>query len=125
LSHSTSSIFVKGFQDRVLWTICLGWLWNSILLISVFWVVRTIDVSHWHLAQQVFLFVLELGLELRVSCLIVRYSTTWATPLDHSSALRRLRQKDYELEVGLYYIARCCLKKIKKLLGTGGSRCWM
>jgi hypothetical protein len=35
LSHSTSSFFVMGFfQDRVLRTICPGWLLTTILLIS-------------------------------------------------------------------------------------------
>jgi hypothetical protein len=34
LSHSTSPIFVEGFQDTVSQTICLGWLKTEILLIS-------------------------------------------------------------------------------------------
>jgi hypothetical protein len=29
-----------SFRDRVLQTICLGWLWTTILLISAFWVAR-------------------------------------------------------------------------------------
>jgi hypothetical protein len=29
-----------------LWTICLGWLWTTILLISASWVVRIIEVSN-------------------------------------------------------------------------------
>jgi hypothetical protein len=33
LDHSTSPILVKGFGDRVSWTICLGCLRTSILLI--------------------------------------------------------------------------------------------
>jgi hypothetical protein len=34
LSHSASSFCVRYFQDRVLWTICLGWPQTAILLIS-------------------------------------------------------------------------------------------
>jgi hypothetical protein len=37
------------FQDRFSWTICLGWLWTAILLISASWVARITDVSHWRL----------------------------------------------------------------------------
>jgi hypothetical protein len=39
------------FQDRVSWTICLGWLWTSILLISASRVARMTGVSQQHLAQ--------------------------------------------------------------------------
>jgi hypothetical protein len=52
LSHSTSPFFCDGFlvlfffQDRVLWTIFLGWLQTKILLISVSGVARIIGVSH-------------------------------------------------------------------------------
>jgi hypothetical protein len=39
--------FVMVFlRDRVLWTICLGWLQTLILLISVSWVVMIAGVSH-------------------------------------------------------------------------------
>jgi hypothetical protein len=51
LSHSTSPIFVTSFWDKVLWTICLGWLWTMIFLISASWVARITGVSHWHPAQ--------------------------------------------------------------------------
>jgi hypothetical protein len=34
------------FQHRVLWTVCLGWLWTLILLISASWIARIIGVSH-------------------------------------------------------------------------------
>jgi hypothetical protein len=38
---------VKGFfQDTVLWTIFLGWLWTMILLISASWVAGITDVTH-------------------------------------------------------------------------------
>jgi hypothetical protein len=36
------------FWGRVLWTVCLGWLWTESLLISASWVIRTTGVSHWH-----------------------------------------------------------------------------
>jgi hypothetical protein len=36
----------RVFQDRISWTICLGWLWTAILLISVSWVARIRGVSH-------------------------------------------------------------------------------
>jgi hypothetical protein len=40
-------IFVKDFfQDRVLWTICQGWLQTMILLISASWVARITGGSH-------------------------------------------------------------------------------
>jgi hypothetical protein len=35
------------FQDRVLQTLCRGWLQIVILLISAFWVARITGVSHW------------------------------------------------------------------------------
>jgi hypothetical protein len=41
---------VVYFQDRILLTISLGWLWTSILLISASWVARITGVSHWCLA---------------------------------------------------------------------------
>jgi hypothetical protein len=45
--------FCEGFfWDRVLWTICLGWLWNLILLISVSWVARITGVCHWCPAER-------------------------------------------------------------------------
>jgi hypothetical protein len=50
LSHSTSPIFMKGFRDKFAWTICPGWLWTVILLISASWVARILVVSHWHRA---------------------------------------------------------------------------
>jgi hypothetical protein len=50
LSHSTSSFYEGFFRDRVSWTVCSGWFWTLILLISVSWVARITGVSHWHLA---------------------------------------------------------------------------
>jgi hypothetical protein len=41
------SFFYNGFfQDRVSWTICLGWLWTVILLISASWVAGITGESH-------------------------------------------------------------------------------
>jgi hypothetical protein len=37
--------FVKGFWDRTSGTICLGWLWTSILLISASWVAGITGVT--------------------------------------------------------------------------------
>jgi hypothetical protein len=31
-----------------LWTVCLGWFWIMILLISASWVARITGVSHWY-----------------------------------------------------------------------------
>jgi hypothetical protein len=47
LSHSTSLILCwVFFQGRVSWTICPGWLWTSILLISASWVAGITGMSH-------------------------------------------------------------------------------
>jgi hypothetical protein len=37
----------RVFQDRILRTILLGWLWTAILLIFGSWVARITGVSHW------------------------------------------------------------------------------
>jgi hypothetical protein len=43
--------FVMGFfWDRVSRTICSGWLWTVILLISASWVVKIIGMRPWSLA---------------------------------------------------------------------------
>jgi hypothetical protein len=42
---------VEYFPDRVLWTICLGWLWTTILLISASWVAGITGVSRWRLVS--------------------------------------------------------------------------
>jgi hypothetical protein len=39
---------VGYFPNRVWWTICPGWLWTMILLISASWVARITGVSHQH-----------------------------------------------------------------------------
>jgi hypothetical protein len=46
LSHSASSFCDGYFQDRVLRTICLVWLWATILLISASWVPKITGMSH-------------------------------------------------------------------------------
>jgi hypothetical protein len=104
LSHSTSSFCVRYFWDRVLITICPGWLRAVIFLISASHVARIIGVSHWHLAKQflilctshdtmlafflfpakfqvlfVFIFAV-LGFELMASHLLGKHFTTWTTP---------------------------------------------
>jgi hypothetical protein len=48
LSHSTNSIFVKNFQDRVSQTVCPGWLWTVNLLNSASWEARITGMSHQH-----------------------------------------------------------------------------
>jgi hypothetical protein len=69
------ALFCDGFfQDRVLRTICPGWLSVTILLISASWVARITGVSHWLLAPYCVLFILQYW------SLLSRGSTTWATP---------------------------------------------
>jgi hypothetical protein len=46
LSHSASPFHNRYFWDRVLQTICPGWLWTMILLISASWVARITGMSH-------------------------------------------------------------------------------
>jgi hypothetical protein len=48
---SLSPFWDEYFQDRVLWTICLGRLQTVILLISASWVARIIGTSHQYLAE--------------------------------------------------------------------------
>jgi hypothetical protein len=47
LTHSTALFLWRVFWDRVSWTICLGWLQTTVLLISTSWVARITGVSHW------------------------------------------------------------------------------
>jgi hypothetical protein len=55
-SWATLALFCNGFfWDRVLWTICVGWLWTEILLISASWVARMTGVSHQHLTDSLFI----------------------------------------------------------------------
>jgi hypothetical protein len=51
---------VGYFQDRVLQTLCLDWLWTEILLISASWVSRITDISHQHPAIKFHLAILFL-----------------------------------------------------------------
>jgi hypothetical protein len=48
---ATALFCVGYFWDRVSKTICLGWLWTWILLISVSWVARITDTGHRRLAH--------------------------------------------------------------------------
>jgi hypothetical protein len=68
---------VGYFQDKVLQTICPGWLENTILLTSASWVAaRITGLSH----QCQFFFFLHWRLNSRPhSHLLSRYSTAWAT----------------------------------------------
>jgi hypothetical protein len=50
LSHSTGPIIFEGFFE--IWfhgTVCLGWLWTMIFLISASWSARISGMSHWYL----------------------------------------------------------------------------
>jgi hypothetical protein len=47
LSHSTSPFCVRYFWDRVLRTICPGWLQTVFFLVSASRVARITGVSHW------------------------------------------------------------------------------
>jgi hypothetical protein len=40
-------ICVGYFLDRIWWTLCPGWPQNTTLLISISWVARITEVSHW------------------------------------------------------------------------------
>jgi hypothetical protein len=54
MGHSTSPFLcIEYFQDRVSRTICPGWLWTAIFLISAFWVARITGVNHQHPAIRV------------------------------------------------------------------------
>jgi hypothetical protein len=48
LRHSASPFLCWGFWDRILWTICSGWLWMTIFRISASWVARITGRSHLH-----------------------------------------------------------------------------
>jgi hypothetical protein len=87
LSHSTSPIFLwRVFQARVLRTICLGWLWTSILLISASWVARIIGVSHRHPAisfyfSSIYFLVLCTAPHMPQCCLFVSWGPDLGVPL--------------------------------------------
>jgi hypothetical protein len=42
------------FWDRISWTLCPGWLWASIFLISASWVARITGESHQRSAKRFF-----------------------------------------------------------------------
>jgi hypothetical protein len=69
------------FEDGVLRTSCLGWLWTLILPISASQVARITGVSHWHPADFFYFLIFGgTGVWLRASHLLGRCSFTWATP---------------------------------------------
>jgi hypothetical protein len=53
--HLLFFVKVFFFWDRVLWTICPGWLRTTIFLISASWVAGITGVNHQHLAFFTFL----------------------------------------------------------------------
>jgi hypothetical protein len=57
LEWLTCPFLWRVFQDRVLQTISVGWLWILILLISASWVARIIGMSHRCLVIRVFFFL--------------------------------------------------------------------
>jgi hypothetical protein len=94
----------RFFQDRVSWTICLGWLWTMILLISASWVARITDVSHRHPALfQIWVnlrinipsFVSKISLTLHSHFLIEDLGGLWLSPcVYHTSLLMTLELED-------------------------------
>jgi hypothetical protein len=55
-----ASFVMDFFQDRVSWTVCLGWIWTRIILISASWVGRITGVIHQCPANICFLSFLSL-----------------------------------------------------------------
>jgi hypothetical protein len=51
----------RVFGDRVPRTICLSWLWTTVLLICASWVARITGMSHWCLALYLFIYYFETG----------------------------------------------------------------
>jgi hypothetical protein len=51
LSHASSPFCSGYFEDRIFWTICPGWPWISVLLLSASQIARIIGMSHWHSAS--------------------------------------------------------------------------
>jgi hypothetical protein len=81
---SPPALFMKGFffffEIGSHGTICPGWLWNTILLVSASWVARITGVSHWRLTMFLF-FLVVLGFELGALYLQSRHSITWPSSL--------------------------------------------
>jgi hypothetical protein len=108
LSYSISPfIFVMGFfQARVSQTICLGWLWTSIPLISASWVARIAGVSHWHLAHYAY-FKVEL-----LICFISAYLFTIHSSRDHFKNVYCVP----EVELGIKWIVFNKANKVSTLI---------
>jgi hypothetical protein len=50
------AVFCDGFfQDRVSWTVCLGWLWTMILLISASWEVPSTNFFKLEISKNIVL----------------------------------------------------------------------
>jgi hypothetical protein len=45
--HQPFFLWWVGFQDRILRTVFLGWLWTEILLIFASWIAKIIGISNW------------------------------------------------------------------------------
>jgi hypothetical protein len=87
LSHSTSTFlwFFFFFQDRISWTVCLGWLWTAVLLISVSWVARITGMNYWHPASYFWRWLLPELLEICsffITCLKTCVTGNSDAPLD-------------------------------------------
>jgi hypothetical protein len=96
LSHTTSYplLLVKGFfWDRVSWTIFLGWLLTTILLISASWVARIIDVNpSAHLYKSFIIIIVFLYWEYIVTftkLLTIHHSPLALSPIKRDKSLRR------------------------------------
>jgi hypothetical protein len=54
LSHTASPFCSGYFGDTVSWSICLGWLWTTVLPISAFQAPRITGLSHWCMVSSQF-----------------------------------------------------------------------
>jgi hypothetical protein len=72
LSQANPCFVIFFFWDRVFRTICLGWFWNTVLLISASQVARITVINHRCLTY--FYFLVVLGVELRASYLLYHFS---------------------------------------------------
>jgi hypothetical protein len=84
MGHKTPPVHfaLNNLEMGISWTICPGYLWTTILLISASQVARIAGVGHRCLTWYHLFFFrrMVLGFELRTSHLLGRCSITWATP---------------------------------------------
>jgi hypothetical protein len=66
LSHTTSPFCSVYFGDGVWRTMCLGWPWTVVPLISTSQVTRIIGMRQWHLAVLLFGLLTQAGLVLQI-----------------------------------------------------------